>query len=387
MTQPAIDACDDDSDCFANPPDEPSWARCVSSQQCECYRGLVRNPQTGRCELLPGSHRFTVPSPVHLLEAAGLSNEGALLLVEGIDEPCSGVGAARAVLQAVDRDGAPKGDRVVLSAPEQIIRLAIAADGARYLYCANSQVEVVCGLFEPPLTHSPRIFEAEGQSVAVAYTQDTWVVAYRTLQADPQNPEPVELKLQAFSRDGKPQGTALSLETQGPEPLLTGTGSEFVLVAPYAEREFRTHVFWLSPKLATLRPPAELTDEARVATRVAATPALVAVSSAYPYHSALSLVAPNSFARTHLFEGGDKLGAQHALTATTDSIVASWYAPDPRLVVASFASPEDPPPELRAEDVPWVTFRAGERVLGARNLGSFATGAELEVVPMPGSFQ
>jgi hypothetical protein len=337
---------------------------------------------------LPGAQSFAQPkTSVYQLAAAGLDDEGALLLnevIEGDDaEPLS-----RGLLQRIDVTGTRIAEAVEIAAPgelESIIRTSIACDGERYLYCLSSQTEVSCGLFEPPLAHTPRVFEAEGQAAAVAFTQDTWLVAYRTLQPDPnaERPVPVELVLQTFSRDGQKGRAALTLGTLGVQPILTATDTEFVMVAPYAERDFHSHVFWLTPELETVRAPVALAEKADVAVVVAATRDLVAVSSSFAYGSALSLLTPDSAPRTHLFEAGGKLGAYTGLTAAADTITASWFAAPQRLVATTFSSPDQVPPELVFEDFRWVTLRIGERLLGARIFGNFSVGPTIEVVPLP----
>ena len=336
---------------------------------------------------LPETQQFTRPNDVSLLAAAGLEDEGALLLRESVDEG-NGEYSVRAMLQRIDGTGKVIGEAVEISAPREIasiIRTSIVGDGERYLYCLSSQTEVTCGMFQPPLVHTPHVFDVEGESVSVAFTRDTWLVAYRTLPSDPDpaTSEPVEVVLQTFSRDGLKKGSTLRLSMLGMRPILTATDTEFVMVAPYAEQGFDTHVFWLTPELEMARAPVALEEKAAVGVVVAATPDLVAVSSTIAYHSVLSLLGPTTPARTHIFKGGGKLGAYHALTATPGAVTASWFTDASRLIATTFSSPDQVPPELVIEDYAWASLRVGERILGARILGGFGISPSLEVLPLP----
>lgn len=332
---------------------------------------------------LPGARHFAPSNAVSLLAAAGLEEEGALLLRETLPLG-NGEVSTRVMLQRIEATGARIGEALEISASREvapIVRMSIAGDGERYFYCLSSQSDVTCGLFEPPLAHTPQVFEAAGQSVAVAFTQDTWLVGYRTLRADPEGDEPVELVLQTFSRDGLDPGPTLRLATHGEQPVLTATETEFVLVASYAEHAFAPHVFWLDPELRVTRAPVALDARAAVAGGVAATAELVVVSSAFAYHSVLSLLGPASPLRTHVFDGGGKMGAYYALAATGGTITASCFTRAGSLVATTFSSPDQVPPELVASDEHvWLTFSVGERVLGARIFGSASA---LEVVPLP----
>jgi hypothetical protein len=245
-------------------------------------------------------------------------------------------------------------------------------------------------MFEPPMLDSPRVFEADGKSVAVAFTRDTWLVAYRTAKADVE--EPAEFVLQRLSRDGRANGPASAMRIADqtsnhydPEPLLTASGEGFVLVAPSPAGEHRAHVHWLSPELSELRPAADLGYQFHVLSSgsVATIPGLVAVSLSTPYASHFSLVDADGQVRTHEIRGGGKQGAYEALTATPTSIIASWFLPAPEssLFVQSFSSLNEQPRQLKVEEWQWVTFRVGGQVLGARTVSGV-----IEVAPLPQPF-
>jgi hypothetical protein len=117
--------------------------------------------------------------------------------------------------------------------------------------------------------------------------------------------------------------------------------------------------------------------------RVAATPALVAVSSSWNNGTLLSLVESSAARTRHSFDRGNGAAMHHALTATSDAIVASWFSPF-RLIVNAFSTAADQPSELAMEETLWVTLRVGERLLGARVIGPFSAGNEIEVVQLPG---
>jgi hypothetical protein len=107
------------------------------------------------------------------------------------------------------------------------------------------------------------------------------------------------------------------------------------------------------------------------------------VSSSWTDGTLLSLVESSEARSRHLFERGSGSPIHHALTATPDALVASWFSPF-RLIVNSFSTAEDEPSELALEETLWVTLRVGERLLGARVIGPFSAGNEIEVVRLPG---
>jgi hypothetical protein len=384
--------CESDAECFEDPPDRTLWARCVTTA-CWCYQGAVNDPETGKCRLLPGSYRIDPPDVVVELDAAGSDDEGGLLMGATRYEGDHFVN--RLLLQRIGATGSRIGELVELwkeSEPGQLDDLALATDGERYLHCVSSQQTIRCGFFDPSDGALPPFFEVEGKSVAVAYTQDTWLVAHRT--ATSSSLEPAEFVLQTFSRDGEVLGTSRTLRvadasgSYGPEPLLTATDSLFVLVAPNAEAEYREHVYWLNPTLVERRSPADVGWEFAYYGAVAATDELVAVSLSKPYASVLSLVGTSGRVETHSVLGGGKLGVFQALSAMPSSIVASWFLPDMRagLFVQEFASLADEPREGESGEWNWVSFRIGNRLFGARGIAVLGWPAPVvEIAPIPES--
>jgi len=292
------------------------------------------------------------------------------------------------VLQRFEPSGARIGDGVELSVAEEanaLVNVAMASDGAKYLYCWSSQKKVHCGLFEPPAAHTPEIFEADGATVAVAFAGDTWLVAYLSANFEEAAPEFV---LQALSRDGHAIAPARRLSvSNGPghyEPILGAAGEEFVLIARNAAAEYRPHVYWLSPELADLRPPVDLGPLRPKQGVIAAVPGLVAASLSEAYMSYLTLVGPDGEVVTHEIPGGGKQGRLEAVSATPEGVVASWFLPDSRLHAQAFTSTRDAPGALEAADWQWLTFPAGNRLIGARLFSNFRwSTAVIEVVPLP----
>jgi len=70
--------------------------------------------------------------------------------------------------------------------------------------------------------------------------------------------------------------------------------------------------------------------------------------------------------------------------ATSQTILVSWFAPEPALTVQTLRSIDDrPAADAAAQELLWVTFRVGQQTLGA-HLGTRngSDGDEIEVLPL-----